>query len=90
MGASAPERHVLEMPGDFGASRLQSRAIFLNLILNRRRHVISDLWEAALPEFKSVVLRHFHKEIFGDLDGDPDFPESKHHACLQAPRDHIA
>jgi len=48
------------------------------------------LWETALPEFKSVVLRHFHKEIFGDLEYDPDFPKSKQKSYLQAPRDHIA
>lgn len=52
MAAIAAKRNVLEMPGEFGASRARCQATFMNLIPEMRPHVISDLWNTALLEFE--------------------------------------
>src|SRR6266404_3303824 len=88
MGASDARRGVLELPGEFAASRLHSRVDFLRLVLRLRPHVVTDLWERALPEFKLVVLRHFHQEIFADLESDLDCLKSKQEELLDASREH--
>lgn len=67
-----------------GSSRtcINARASFLKSVIDFRPHVVTDLWNTALPEFRRVVLSRFRDKIFGDNEenyrgNEKALPESR-------------
>jgi hypothetical protein len=76
-----PKPYALEMPGALGESCLQARVLFLESVVRIRPHVVTDLWDTALPDFKWAVLRHFREQIF---EGISDLEEYIAEKCKES------
>jgi hypothetical protein len=77
--------YALQRQGEQSESCRQARALFLDRILDLRPHVVTDLWDTSLPEFRRSVIRCFLKRIFEGIDNPLEYLDAKFNAEIEVP-----